>query len=530
MWIGINKDSGAKQLIEEVESGLACNCVCAECGEPLVAKKGEVVQHHFAHASGMERENCSETVLHLFAKEIIARQTIISFPEIDHIDFQIDQSQVNDKGEVIISDLYTQMSHLPVVKSALEVRIQDFQPDVLVKVKTEYGEYTVAVEVAVTHFVDEVKKNKVSLHDISMIEIDCSDMLNKHENSEDARNDILEKLAHSAVWLQISKSFIDAIRSDQVERLSPKETTFYNEVKAFIKEQEIRGVIDLPYFNFDTRFKDYRSLSQMKLKTEWLKRAPKVWLSYPIMNVESVEGGWMLTLYNRKSSFKLPVYIGEKAMEAHAQGISFLTVKEIGDNSLTWNWGYNAKAERFVRDLTDELIALQEKASKDVVSLINRIEKAAKHGFPVIPDKEQFNAQSFHLARKLLETTDLDIGNLLIDFDDQTHDIFGFENKLWQFYVLEILRQNAGSILSVNDIVNNLLAFGIEPLPLYRSIFYHRKDAAKFLPEWTRTLQDEHQLVKRFCQHLTNATVNDKAILIKKTQSRYSVLSNGFKK
>ncbi|BBH12957.1 competence protein CoiA family protein [Chromobacterium haemolyticum] len=35
--------------ISEVERGLACECVCTACGGPLIARKGEVNVHHFAH-------------------------------------------------------------------------------------------------------------------------------------------------------------------------------------------------------------------------------------------------------------------------------------------------------------------------------------------------------------------------------------------------------------------------------------------------------------------------------------------------
>ena len=56
--------------IEDVESGLACGCICSACKQNLVAKKGNVMGHHFAHASQTSCEYAYETSLHLLAKEI----------------------------------------------------------------------------------------------------------------------------------------------------------------------------------------------------------------------------------------------------------------------------------------------------------------------------------------------------------------------------------------------------------------------------------------------------------------------------
>lgn len=42
--------TGETVFIEEVSSGLDCDCCCIGCGVPLVAKKGEVKIHHFSHA------------------------------------------------------------------------------------------------------------------------------------------------------------------------------------------------------------------------------------------------------------------------------------------------------------------------------------------------------------------------------------------------------------------------------------------------------------------------------------------------
>ena len=58
--------------VTEVERGLACDCRCAVCGEPVIARQGDVREHHFAHSSN--EQPCSSTYesdLHRFAKQVI---------------------------------------------------------------------------------------------------------------------------------------------------------------------------------------------------------------------------------------------------------------------------------------------------------------------------------------------------------------------------------------------------------------------------------------------------------------------------
>lgn len=58
--------------VSEVERGLACDCRCAVCGEPVIARQGELREHHFAHSSNAEPCASSyESDLHRFAKRVI---------------------------------------------------------------------------------------------------------------------------------------------------------------------------------------------------------------------------------------------------------------------------------------------------------------------------------------------------------------------------------------------------------------------------------------------------------------------------
>ena len=67
--------------ITDVPSGLACNCICAACKRPLVAKKGTQRAHHFAHRAGVDCERAGETTLHLAAKQVLMEKCKVWLPE-----------------------------------------------------------------------------------------------------------------------------------------------------------------------------------------------------------------------------------------------------------------------------------------------------------------------------------------------------------------------------------------------------------------------------------------------------------------
>ena len=78
--IGAN---GEPSHISEVERGLKCRCTCPMCRSDLVAKKGKVQEHHFAHAKGAECAHAVKTALHLAAKDILAKRREIVLPSVE---------------------------------------------------------------------------------------------------------------------------------------------------------------------------------------------------------------------------------------------------------------------------------------------------------------------------------------------------------------------------------------------------------------------------------------------------------------
>ena len=145
--------------ISAVERGLACGCVCSSCGEQLVAKKGNVQQHHFAHASAADCAGAVESALHLVAKEILSRKKAIVLPAV-RVQFDSGNSiEINPEGPYPISEV------------RLEKGVGGIVPDVLVKV----GDWELALEVFVTHRVDEGKLQRFRNLGLSVVEIDLSE-------------------------------------------------------------------------------------------------------------------------------------------------------------------------------------------------------------------------------------------------------------------------------------------------------------------------------------------------------------------
>lgn len=152
--------------ISEVDSGLIENCLCPKCGSFLIAKKGDVRKHHFAHYNF---ENClgaQETAIHLLAKEILLHERCISLV-----------SNTNkDINNLISFDAVS-----------LEVREHGLVYDAV----GYKGDYCLAIEIKVTHEVDSRKREIVINQGIRMIEIDLASYLSGDLNREDIKNAVL---------------------------------------------------------------------------------------------------------------------------------------------------------------------------------------------------------------------------------------------------------------------------------------------------------------------------------------------------
>lgn len=143
------------QLVDivDVDSGLTCDCKCPSCGHPLVAKKGEKNQHHFAHHNKPDCYGAVETALHIKGKEIIAKHKRIVLPPVF-----LAGRQLFDQTEVTFD------------KVELEKRTGHIVPDIVGYINGR----PLLIEIAVTHFIDRQKAYKIQQLGLSAIEIDLA--------------------------------------------------------------------------------------------------------------------------------------------------------------------------------------------------------------------------------------------------------------------------------------------------------------------------------------------------------------------
>ncbi len=154
--------------ISEVVSGLECGCICPACAAPLIARKGEIRKHHYAHHQGTDDKSCLETALHRYAKQVLANEKKLFLPDIYLHGYLVDEIGNRHERHQLEKGVLRQLTTV-----TLEVQRDSYRADVVGYIE-EFGELD--VEIRVTHEVDSEKQEKVRSLRKSMVEIDISEL------------------------------------------------------------------------------------------------------------------------------------------------------------------------------------------------------------------------------------------------------------------------------------------------------------------------------------------------------------------
>lgn len=155
--------SGVLVHVSEVPRGKACDCYCAACGSPVIAKKGNRTVWHFAHLSKAACLHAPETALHKAVKQVILQGTQIGLPDL------VVEARARVGRHEAHAERRVKGRAIRYFEPRLEVRMSDIVADAVIKADGR----ELIVEVAVTHKVDDEKHGKLALLRTPAIELEA---------------------------------------------------------------------------------------------------------------------------------------------------------------------------------------------------------------------------------------------------------------------------------------------------------------------------------------------------------------------
>lgn len=143
--------------VAEVSSGLQLDCLCPACHEPLVARKGEIKTHHFAHRSHSTCEG--ESALHELGKRLIVEKIENALKRGAPLPmrWRCDTCELEHTGDLIKEATCVGM----------ERTLDGCRPDIVLS--REDGTPVAIIEVVVTHAPDDNVIEFCGKHGIALI-------------------------------------------------------------------------------------------------------------------------------------------------------------------------------------------------------------------------------------------------------------------------------------------------------------------------------------------------------------------------
>ena len=166
----LNNDPSTPVRVEEVPSGLACNCFCADCGGRFVAvQPNNKRQWHFRHYR--KPANCGgsfESAVHMMAKKVLLQSKCLMLPYLTVRPYR-DLREVGTRVTQEETVVGRQLVHFDQVKD--EVRgMGERRPDIVMW----KGDRRLLVEIVVTNDLSDEKRRWIRQNDLATVRVDLS--------------------------------------------------------------------------------------------------------------------------------------------------------------------------------------------------------------------------------------------------------------------------------------------------------------------------------------------------------------------
>lgn len=205
IYFAMRKESGQIVHISEMvekDRGSACNCICTYCGRPLIAKLGHGRRiKHFAHlaedtAIDCSAEKANESGLHKMAKNIICESTYLNLPEVEILaqnDPDRNMDDYNQQESLMCGRKFKLQYH----KVQTEVLFNGFKPDVCI---LRENNMPLLIEIAVTHYTDHEKREKIKAAQLPTIEINIAEFFKDYRiDIEEIDDEFVKKLKEAII-------------------------------------------------------------------------------------------------------------------------------------------------------------------------------------------------------------------------------------------------------------------------------------------------------------------------------------------
>ena len=167
MKYAINRLNNKRIYIDDALRGRLAGTKCPDCGENVLARQGDVRDHHFAHIS---KTNCNgESDLHYRAKSMIYKSK-----QAPYFPYPLENNVKKIKRHKFVD-------------AWMEANVGDFNVDFLLR---DAQDKRLAVEITVTHKTEKAKIDFFKKIDLTAIEIDLSKYHKKNMNESDLRKSI----------------------------------------------------------------------------------------------------------------------------------------------------------------------------------------------------------------------------------------------------------------------------------------------------------------------------------------------------
>lgn len=186
--------------IDGVESGLACNCVCPHCKGQLIARKGNINVHHFAHYNNSDCGKGLESALHKISKELFKNRTHFVTPPLHYPEPKY--------------EIYPEQK-IPIDKIWFEKKLGGIIPDIIIESKGK----KLLVEIVVTHTIDPEKYEKIKALNLATVIIFAGDALQSRYHKRDFGLERTTKLDEEIVTGSKFKQWVFNPRLSKINKI-----------------------------------------------------------------------------------------------------------------------------------------------------------------------------------------------------------------------------------------------------------------------------------------------------------------------